>query len=157
MCIRDSSDTYRIADMLSSQSDIRVVEVKDYIANPKANGYKSLHLIVEIPVFMSDRVQPVLVELQIRTIAMDFWASLEHKIFYKYRGQIPPNLLAELTEAAETANTLDEKMESLHDEVEELNGDSDNSITLGAMPPMALPPELLHMLLTAQADAIDPD
>lgn len=65
--------------------------------------------------------------------------------------------MAELTEAAETANTLDEKMESLHDEVEELNGDSDNSITLGAMPPMALPPELLHMLLTAQAEAIDPD
>ena len=151
------SDTYRIADMLSSQTDIRVVEVKDYIANPKPNGYKSLHLIVEIPVFMSDRVQPVLVELQIRTIAMDFWASLEHKIFYKYRGEIPPTLLAELTDAAESANKLDEKMESLHDEVAELGGDSENSIDLGAMPPMALPPELLHMLLTAQSDAIDPD
>ncbi len=151
------SDTYRIADMLSSQTDIRVVEIKDYIANPKPNGYKSLHLIVEIPVFMSDGVQPVLVELQIRTIAMDFWASLEHKIFYKYRNQIPPTLLAELTEAAESANKLDEKMERLHDEVKELNGDAENSITLGSMPPLALPPELLHMLLTAQADAIDPD
>lgn len=150
------SDTYRIADMLSSQTDLRVVEVKDYIAQPKGNGYKSLHLIVEIPVFMSDRVQPVLVELQIRTIAMDFWASLEHKIFYKYRGQIPETLLAELTEAAESANKLDEKMESLHNEVTELNSDTENSITLGSMPPLALPPELLHLLVTAQAEAMGP-
>ena len=151
------SDTYRIAEMLTSQTDLRVIEREDYIADPKPNGYKSLHLIVEVPVFMSDRVRHVPIELQIRTIAMDFWASLEHKIFYKYRGQIPDTLLAELTEAAESANKLDEKMESLHDEVVELGGEAENSIALGALPPMALPPELLHMLLTAQAEAIDPD
>lgn len=111
------SDTYRIADMLSSQTDVRVVEVKDYIANPKANGYKSLHLIVEIPVFMSDRVQPVLVELQIRTIAMDFWASLEHKIYYKFDRQVPETLLAELKDAAASAAELDERMQRLHRQV----------------------------------------
>ncbi|ERB53933.1 hypothetical protein N806_22660 [Rhodococcus sp. P27] len=69
------SDTYRIAEMLTSQTDLRVIEREDYIADPKPNGYKSLHLIVEVPVFMSDRVRHVPIELQIRTIAMDFWAS----------------------------------------------------------------------------------
>ena len=142
------SDTYRIADMIGSQSDVRILEVKDYIANPKPNGYKSLHLIVEIPVFMSDRVQPVPVELQIRTIAMDFWASLEHKIFYKYDGTIPTPLLAELTEAADSANRLDVTMERLHDEVAEIKNDkSGDAIHLNAMPPMALPRELLVAML----------
>lgn len=144
------SDTYRIADMLTSQTDIRVVEIKDYIAEPKPNGYKSLHLIVEIPVFMTDRVQPVTVELQIRTIAMDFWASLEHKIFYKYGGEIPPDLLIELTDAATTANRLDVTMERLHDEVTEIKGlpggDGD-TVHLTSMPPMAMPRELLDILL----------
>ena len=110
-------DTYRIADMLMSQSDIRVMEVRDYIASPKPNGYKSLHILLEIPVFMSDRVQQVPVELQIRTIAMDFWASLEHKIFYKYDGVVPPGLQEELTEAAVAANRLDVRMEHLHEEI----------------------------------------
>ncbi len=146
------SDTYRIADMLSSQSDVRVLEVKDYIAEPKPNGYKSLHIIVEIPVFMSDRVQPVPVELQIRTIAMDFWASLEHKIFYKYNGTIPTPLLAELTEAASSANELDIKMERLHGEVAEIKGEaekSEDSIYLNSIPPLALPQELLMSILDA--------
>ena len=151
------ADTYRVLEALTSQDDVRVLTIKDYIKNPKPNGYKSLHALIEIPVFLSTGPVPVTVEVQVRTIAMDFWASLEHKIFYKYRGEIPPTLLAELTDAAESANKLDEKMESLHDEVVELGGDSENSIDLGAMPPMALPPELLHMLLTAQSDAIDPD
>lgn len=83
------SDTYRIAEMLTSQTDLRVIEREDYIADPKPNGYKSLHLIVEVPVFMSDRVRHVPIELQIRTIAMDFWASLEHKIYYKYNREVP--------------------------------------------------------------------
>lgn len=144
------SDTYRIADMLSSQTDVRVLEVKDYIAEPKPNGYKSLHLIVEIPVFMSDRVQPVPVELQIRTIAMDFWASLEHKIFYKYDGTIPSHLVTELTEAADRANQLDVTMERLHDEVAEFKNDkTEDAIHLNSMPPLALPRELLLAILDA--------
>ncbi|WP_338888083.1 GTP pyrophosphokinase family protein [Rhodococcus sovatensis] len=142
------SDTYRIADMIGSQTDVRVLEVKDYIAAPKPNGYKSLHLIVEIPVFMSDRIQPVPVELQIRTIAMDFWASLEHKIFYKYHGTIPAPLLAELTEAADSANRLDVTMERLHDEVAEIKGGkSSDAIHLDSMPPLSLPRELLIAML----------
>lgn len=147
------SDTYRIADMLSSQSDVKVLEVKDYIAHPKPNGYKSLHVIVEIPVFMSDRVQPVPVELQIRTIAMDFWASLEHKIFYKYDGTIPAPLLAELTEAAARANELDVTMERLHDEVAEFKNDQvDDAIHLDSMPPLALPREVLMTILNGSRD-----
>ncbi|MGB3373224.1 MAG: GTP pyrophosphokinase family protein [Rhodococcus sp. (in: high G+C Gram-positive bacteria)] len=142
------SDTYRIADMIGNQTDVRVLEVKDYIATPKPNGYKSLHLIVEIPVFMSDRIQPVPVELQIRTIAMDFWASLEHKIFYKYDGTIPAPLLAELTEAADSANRLDVTMERLHDEVAEIKGgEPSDAIHLDSMPPLLLPRELLIAML----------
>lgn len=114
------SDTYRVFDMLTSQSDLRVVSVKDYIAEPKPNGYKSLHVVVEVPVFLSAGPVHVLVELQIRTIAMDFWASLEHKIFYKYRKEVPADLLAGLKDAADTAARLDADMERLHSEVTEL-------------------------------------
>lgn len=123
------SDTYRVLDMLTGQRDITVLQVKDYIKNPKPNGYKSLHLIVTIPVFMSDRVQPVTVEVQIRTVAMDFWASLEHKIFYKYDGAVPPALVGELKQAADVANRLDIDMERLHDQV----------VTLGEAPAPAAP------------------
>ncbi|PYZ94721.1 GTP pyrophosphokinase [Salipaludibacillus keqinensis] len=111
------SDIYELSYMLENQKDIQVVERKDYIMNPKPNGYQSLHLILEIPVFMSDRVLDVYVEVQIRTIAMDFWASLEHKIYYKYNHEAPPAILQELKEAAETAGRLDEKMERLHKEI----------------------------------------
>ncbi|WP_241992666.1 GTP pyrophosphokinase [Cryobacterium lactosi] len=111
------SDTYRVLEMLTSQRDITVLQVKDYITEPKPNGYRSLHLIVAIPVFMSDRVQPVTVEVQIRTVAMDFWASLEHKIFYKYDGAVPSALVGELKQAADVANQLDVDMERLHDQV----------------------------------------
>ncbi|CAM2979542.1 GTP pyrophosphokinase family protein [Prescottella defluvii] len=139
------SDTYRIADMITSQPDIEVREVEDYIANPKPNGYKSLHLIVEVPVYLSDRVQSVPIELQIRTIAMDFWASLEHKIYYKFNREVPPELLAELTEAAETAHRLDVKMERLNDEFASLRaqqGDDDEP------PELTVPPQLLEALQT---------
>ena len=119
------SDTYRVCDMLTSQQDVTVLKVKDYIASPKPNGYKSLHLLVAVPVFMSDRVQPVTVEIQIRTIAMDFWASLEHKIFYKYGGAVPASLLVDLKQAADVASRLDVKMERLHAQVVELGTDPD--------------------------------
>lgn len=114
------SDTYRIATMLSQRPDVTVIEVEDYIAHPKPNGYKSFHMIIKVPVFLSDRVERVPVELQIRTIAMDFWASLEHKIYYKYERAVPRRLLNELTDAADAAHRLDMKMERLHNEVADL-------------------------------------
>lgn len=114
------SDIYELSNMLSKQQDIKVLEAKDYISNPKPNGYRSLHMILEVPVFMSDRVENVCVEVQIRTIAMDFWASLEHKIYYKYNRTVPKRLVRELTEAAESAAQLDRKMERIHKEMNEL-------------------------------------
>jgi len=112
-----TSDIYRIMDMLESQKDIEVLEIKDYFKNPKPNGYRSLHMLIEIPIFMSDRVEHIPVEIQIRTIAMDFWASLEHKIFYKYNKDIPQTLIDELREAATIATKLDEKMERLNQDI----------------------------------------
>lgn len=112
------SDIYKVSEMLQNQSDLKVLNVKDYIKNPKPNGYQSLHLLVEVPVFLSDRVEHVCIELQIRTIAMDFWASLEHKIFYKYNQSVPEKLLLELKAAADTANALDHQMERLQHEVQ---------------------------------------
>ncbi|WP_342507851.1 GTP pyrophosphokinase family protein [Sporosarcina sp. FSL K6-2383] len=115
-----NSDIYKLSEMIQKQQDIEVIEYKDYIQNPKPNGYRSLHLILKIPVFMSDRVEHVFVEMQIRTIAMDFWASLEHKIFYKFDKSVPEKMLKELKDAAESANELDQKMENLHREINEI-------------------------------------
>ena len=123
------SDVYRVFDLLTGQNDIRLMVVKDYIANPKPNGYKSLHAIVEVPVFLSDGPVAVPVEVQLRTIAMDFWASLEHKIYYKYGRQVPLDLLDRLKEAADTASRLDQTMEQLHDEV---RGPRSPSVTMEA-------------------------
>lgn len=111
------TDIYRIQQMISNQSDIEVIEIKDYIKQPKASGYQSLHLILKVPVFLSDRQENIFVEMQIRTIAMDFWASLEHKIYYKYNKEIPQELSSQLIEAAHTAALLDRKMEKLNDEI----------------------------------------
>jgi putative GTP pyrophosphokinase len=111
------ADTYRVLDALTGQDDVRVLATKDYIAQPKPNGYRSLHAIVQIPVFLSTGKVPVTVEVQIRTVAMDFWASLEHKIFYKYGGDVPAHLADDLAEAARTAARLDRDMEQLHAEV----------------------------------------
>lgn len=111
------SDVYKVSEMLKKQKDIVVTEYKDYIKNPKKNGYKSLHLIIKIPIFMSDRVEHTYAEVQIRTIAMDFWASLEHKIYYKFDEEIPEKLTRELKEAALSAMELDKKMERIHKEV----------------------------------------
>lgn len=111
------SDVYWISDMLTSQPDVTVLEVEDYIVHPKPNGYRSLHLIIQIPVYLSDRTEHVPVELQIRTIAMDFWASVEHSVYYKYDGTVPPGLLDELQTAASTAANLDAMMSQLRSEV----------------------------------------
>lgn len=108
------SDVYRIADMLSRQADLTVLTVKDYVAAPKPNGYRSLHLLVQVPVFLSDATIAVTVELQLRTIAMDFWASLEHKIHYKYDREVPEDVVDGLRRSAGTAAELDTLMEDLH-------------------------------------------
>jgi len=111
------ADAYRLFDLLTAQPDITVMAVKDYIAEPKPNGYKSLHAIVSVPVYLSTGPVQVPVEIQFRTIAMDFWASLEHKIYYKYDRQVPDSLLAELKDAADSASALDERMQRLHQEL----------------------------------------
>ncbi|MBT2704212.1 GTP pyrophosphokinase family protein [Chryseobacterium sp. ISL-80] len=116
------TDVYKISQMIENQQDIELVERKDYIKNPKPNGYQSLHLIIKIPVFMSDRVEMVFVELQIRTIAMDFWASLEHKIYYKYDKEVPERIKKDLKDAALSAAELDLKMENINNEVANLKG-----------------------------------
>lgn len=111
------SDVYAVFEILTRQTDVTVLEVEDYIAEPKPNGYRSLHAIIQIPVFLSSGPEDVEVELQIRTVAMDFWASLEHKIYYKYGRQVPTGLLDELRDAASTAAELDERMQRLHREI----------------------------------------
>ena len=87
-----TSDIYRLAEMIGNQSDLKVLSIKDYIKNPKESGYKSYHMLVSVPIFLSDSVVDTKVEIQIRTIAMDFWASLEHKIYYKFEGQAPESI-----------------------------------------------------------------
>lgn len=140
------ADIYQLSEMLKNQQDIKVIEFKDYIKNPKPNGYQSLHMIIEIPVFMSDRVEHTYVEVQIRTIAMDFWASLEHKIYYKYNKEIPEHLSQELQETAIIAAQLDRKMERLHKEVsilKEENGEDDELIMLANQ---TIPTKMLETL-----------
>ena len=109
-----SPDIYRIAEMIAHQADVTVLHVKDYIKNPKPNGYKSYHMVVTIPIYLSDGPVDTKVEIQIRTIAMDFWASLEHKIYYKFEGNAPDYLEQELKACADMADMLDNKMFSLN-------------------------------------------
>ena len=116
-----TSDIYKIADMISSQDDVNVLVIKNYIASPKPNGYKSYHMIVSIPIFLSDGPRNVKVEIQIRTIAMDFWATLEHKIHYKFEGNTPKVITDELTEVAAMINTIDERMQALNETVKSFN------------------------------------
>ena len=117
-----TSDIYRIAEMISNQSDIKVISIKDYIKNPKASGYKSYHMLVSVPIFLSDRNVNAKVEIQIRTVAMDFWASLEHKIHYKFEGNAPEHIKTELVECARMVSDLDARMLSLNEEVQNLAG-----------------------------------
>jgi len=115
-----TSDIYQIADMIENQKDINVISVKDYITYPKASGYKSYHMIVKVPVYLSDRIVDTKVEIQIRTVAMDFWASLEHKIHYKFEGNAPAYIKSELVECAKMVSDLDARMRSLNEEVQAL-------------------------------------
>lgn len=112
-----TSDIYRIAAAIANQNDVTVLKVKDYIANPKPNGYMSYHMIVSIPIFLSEDMIDTKVEIQIRTIAMDFWASLEHKIYYKFEGKAPEGIRDELRECAQIISFLDQKMLSINEDV----------------------------------------
>ena len=112
-----SSDIYRLAWMIGNQSDLRVLTIKDYIKNPKDSGYKSYHMLVSVPIFLSDSVVNTKVEIQIRTIAMDFWASLEHKIYYKFEGNAPDYISEDLKDCADMVSMLDEKMLSLNNAI----------------------------------------
>ena len=103
-------DIYKVADMLTNQDDIKILSKKDYIKNPKKNGYRSLHLVVEIPIFLSNEKKPMRVEVQIRTIAMDFWASLEHEIHYKKFSNSNVEAVKQLTECADVIYETDMKM-----------------------------------------------
>ena len=115
-----TSDIYRIADMISNQNDIKILSIKDYIKNPKESGYKSYHMLVSIPIYLSDRKVDAKVEIQIRTVAMDFWASLEHKIRYKFEADAPQHITDELVECARMVSDLDARMLSLNDEIQAL-------------------------------------
>ena len=115
-----ASDIYQIAEMISNQSDIKVISVKDYIVNPKASGYKSYHMLVSVPVYLSDRIEDTKVEIQIRTVAMDFWASLEHKIHYKFEGNAPEHIKEELVECAQMVSELDARMLALNEEIQHI-------------------------------------
>ncbi len=122
-----TSDIYRMADMIGKQNDLTVVWVKDYFKNPKDSGYKSYHMLVTVPIFLSDRVVDTKVEIQIRTIAMDFWASLEHKIYYKFEGNAPDYISKDLKECADIVSMLDAKMLSLNQAIlEAKRADSDS-------------------------------
>ncbi len=120
-----ASDIYQIAEMISNQSDIRVISVKDYIVNPKASGYKSYHMLVTVPIFLSNEVIDTKVEIQIRTIAMDFWASLEHKIHYKFEGNAPELIKEQLVECAQMVSALDARMMSLNEEIQHIEQESE--------------------------------
>lgn len=111
-------DVYTIARLLTTQDDIRLIRTRDYIRSPKANGYRSLHLLVEVPVFLQEGRMMIPVEVQIRTIAMDFWASLEHSLRYKAAGIVPDDICEELHEVGEDIAALDQKMQSIHDRID---------------------------------------
>lgn len=120
-----TSDIYRMAEMIGKQNDLTVLSVKDYIKHPKESGYKSYHMLVSVPIFLSDRVVDTKVEIQIRTIAMDFWASLEHKIYYKFEGNAPDYISRDLKECSEIVSMMDAKMLQLNQAILEAKAQQD--------------------------------
>lgn len=113
-------DVYTVANLLTSQDNVHLIRARDYIQTPKENGYRSLHLIVEVPVFLAEGRVMVPVEVQIRTIAMDFWASLEHSMRYKAPDGVPEEISAELKQAALDIAALDQRMQSIRNRVDDL-------------------------------------
>jgi putative GTP pyrophosphokinase len=132
-------DIYRIANLLTAQNDITLVRTRNYIAHPKENGYRSLHLVVKVPVFLSQKTELVPVEIQIRTIAMDFWASLEHQLRYKGTETVPDGIPERLARCAETSSMLDLEMQDIYHAI---NG-------FGGVEPARLSPQLLKMAAQA--------
>lgn len=114
-------DIYTIVELLKRQDDLTVIKEVDYIKHPKPNGYRSLHLVVEIPVFFVNRVEKIPVEVQIRTMAMDFWASLEHQLRYKSEGEIPKFIADELKECSENIANSDLQMQKIHSFLDDLD------------------------------------
>jgi putative GTP pyrophosphokinase len=117
--------------MIGKQNDLTVVSVKDYIKNPKESGYKSFHMLVTVPIFMSDRVVNMKVEIQIRTIAMDFWATLEHKIYYKFEGNAPDYISRDLRVCAGIVSNLDAKMLQLNEAILEAKAQQEEEKSSG--------------------------
>lgn len=113
-------DIYDVVKMLKSRNDLNVVYEKDYVTHKKESGYRSYHLICEYPVQLIDEVKVVLVEIQIRTLAMNFWASIEHSLNYKYAGEYPTEINDRLQKAAESAFQLDEEMSTIRDEIKDI-------------------------------------
>lgn len=118
-------DVYAMADMMLEQNDVKLVNRKDYISSPKENGYRSLHLVIAVPVFLLDGCEYVPVEVQIRTVAMDFWASLEHQLRYKKEKELSPKVHQELKACAEASANLDKRMQLLFDEIAKSDGSRD--------------------------------
>ena len=124
-----TSDIYRLAEMIGKQNDLTVICVKDYIKNPKVSGYKSFHMHVTVPIFLSDRVVETKVEIQIRTIAMDFWASLEHKLKYKKDIDNAQVISQDLCFCAELISQLDGRMQQIRERLEEKKDNTQSNIT----------------------------
>lgn len=146
-----TSDIYRIASAIAKQDDVTVLQIKDYIANPKENGYRSYHMIVSIPIFLSNDVINTKVEIQIRTIAMDFWASLEHKIYYKFEGKAPNGIKEELRECANIISFLDQKMLSINESVKNYHEDFNGGTVVSPDEDVSSLPSDIHI-----ADSIKP-
>ena len=138
-------DIFRIANLLTAQNDITLLRTRNYIAHPKENGYRSLHLVVQVPVFLSNKTELMAVEIQIRTIAMDFWASLEHQLRYKGDGIVPDGIPERLARCAETSAMLDLEMQDIYHAI---NG-------FGGMEPARLSAQLLKMAAQAYESSIN--
>ena len=113
-------DVYAVADMLLRQSDVKLIRRQDYIRQPNYNGYRSLHMDVEIPVYLSDKTEFVAVEVQIRTVAMDFWASLEHDLRYKSNKEIPEGIIEQMLKCADEIADIDRRMQEIYKQIQEI-------------------------------------
>lgn len=112
-------DIYEVADLIMDRSDLKVLLIRDYIQHHKPSGYRSYHMIIEYPVQRATSIVPVIVEIQIRTLAMNFWATIEHSLNYKYRGEYPSHILERLESASEAAFMLDQEMSQIREEIQE--------------------------------------
>ena len=113
-------DVYKVADMLLRQADLRLIEIKDYIKEPNYNGYRSLHLDIEVPIYLAERTENVTIEVQLRTVAMDFWASLEHDLHYKTEKDIPPEIVKEMLECANEIAQIDRRMQDIYQRIRQI-------------------------------------